>query len=86
MVALLHSDRSKATMLRTPEPTAEAASPRPRVNRRRAIGGIARSGAMPPTRFATAPSGPRAAAFSASTTLAGNLPTRCSHRGSAPIE
>ena len=57
-----------------------------RVNGRRAIGGIARSGAIPPSRFATAPSGPRAAAFSASTTRAGSRPTMCSQRGSAPIE
>ena len=74
----------KATL---PDPRRDV--PRPaarRVNGRRAIGGIARSGAIPPSRFATAPSGPRAAAFSASTTRAGSRPTRCSHRGSAPIE
>ena len=85
-VALLQSDWCRATLLQSPAATARAEGRPARVNGRRAIGGIARSGAIPPSRFATAPSGPRAAAFSASTTRAGSRPTRCSHRGSAPIE
>ena len=81
-VAPLAPDVSGATPLRPRMPWTAASA----VNRRRASGGIARSGAMPPARFASAPSGPRAAAFSASTARAGSLPTSRSHRGSAPME
>ncbi len=50
-----------------------------------ASGGILRSGAIPPSFFASVPSGPRAAAFSARIAVGGRRRAGFNHRGSAPM-